>query len=175
MYAYNGNDPQDSANQKKVGESSTVTDSAGEYSLEYTGVGIDGVDIYLNGGNYCWAYFETNPSDKPMVNKSTEVNFQVLQIDGRLNVVLQNLTGQADSLFFRVDCDGVGAKGIYCCNYSFANYIPVGETDTIDFPVSADRFVPVYWGTSKFDGWDAPAVDSVFCPKDAITHIVISF
>lgn len=175
LNAYNCNDPQDSAIPKKVGESTTFTDSLGEYTLEYKGAGIDGVRIQLKGDSYCISYFETNPSDKPMVNKSQEVNFRVLQIDGRLNVILQNLTGQVDSLFFRVDCDGVGSKGIYCCNYNFANYIPLGQADTISFPVSADRFVPVYWGTSKFDGWDAPRVDSVFCAFGEATPIVISF
>jgi hypothetical protein len=175
MFASNGHEPRDSPNPKIVGEVSTLTDSTGGYALEYSGRGIDGVSLQLGQGIYCAEYFDVDKSQYPAANECKEVNMQVSEIDGRLNVILKNLTGLTDSLFLRVDCDGIGPKGIFCCEHHGLNTVPVGEADTIVFPVSADRFVPVYWGTSKFDGWDAPRVDSVFCAFGEATPIVISF
>lgn len=175
MFASNGHEPRDSPNPKIVGEVSTLTDSAGGYALEYTDVGIDGVSLRLGQGYFCAEYFDVEKSQIPAANECQEVNMTVSDIDGRLRVVLQNLTGMTEELFMRVDCDGIGPKGIFCCEHDFKNVLALGETDTIDFPVSADRFVPVYWGTSKFNDWNSPTVDSVFCPIGTSTHLVISF
>ncbi len=175
LNVYNGNEPRDSSNPKKVGDTSTKTGSNGEYALEYTDVGIDAVGLFLDNGEICYSYFGAVRSDKVKTNGSSEVNIQIDSIDGKLQLILQNLSGQSDKLYLRVDCDATGEKGYACCSINFNNTIPAGQSDTVTFRISAGRFVPVYWGETIFTGWNAPRVDSVFCPRNQTTPMVISF
>jgi hypothetical protein len=175
LYVYDGNEPHDSANPKKVGESTDVTDVNGEYALEYSGTGIDKVGLYLDDGYGCSSFFGSVWSDKPQPNRSREVNIQVDPVDGKIELVLQNQSGISNNVYLRVDCDATGEKGYYCCNYAFENTILPGQSDTVQFNVSAGRFVPVYWGEQQFAGWNSPHVDSVFCPRGQTTPLVIKF
>ena len=175
LNVYNGNEPRDSSDPKKVGDTSINTDANGEYALEYSGVGIDGASLWLDGGGFCTSFFDADFSDKVKTNGSSEVNIQIDSIDGNLQLILQNLSGQSDKLYLRVDCDATGEKGYACCSFNFNNTIPAGQSDTVTFRISAGRFVPVYWGETIFTGWNAPRVDSVFCQRNQTTPMVISF
>lgn len=172
---YNGHDPQDSSNPKKVGTSSTLTGPDGEYTLELSGKGIDEAGLQLDEGRLCFSYFEAYRSDNVVENEAREVNIQIDSIDGRLQLVLENETGQFPKLYVRVDCDATGDKGIYCCNTNVENSLSAGQTTSHEFPVSANRYVWVYWGTDPFTGWNAPAIDSVYCPRGQTTPFVIKF
>ena len=175
LYVSNGNEPRDSSNPKIVGESSTTTNSNGEYALEYSGIGIDGAWLEINESLYCYAHFEEFRSGGVVTNKSSEVDIQIDSADGRIRLLLQNQSGLSEKIFVRVDCDATGPKGHTCCNRDVENNIQPGQSETLSFSVSADRFVPVYWGTSQFSGWNAPHVDSVYCPRGQTTWLLLSF
>lgn len=175
LHVYNGHEPRDSSNPKKVGQSSTHTNSNGEYALECSGVGIDDASLELDNGNFCYAYFMAFLSDQVKPNASREVNIEIDSVDGRLHLILQNQTGQFEQLFVKVDCDATGDKGNYCCSNKFKYALVAGASDTLQFLVSAGRYVPFYWGTSEFTAWNSPNVDSVFCPRGVTTTFTLSF
>lgn len=174
LYAYNGNEPRDSSNPKKVGEANTVTDASGNYALEYSDSGIDDVDLYVDYGKFCFDYFDEKRSANPRPNNSTEVNIQIDSIDADLYIDLQNLSGQSDKAFVRVRCN-VLEDTAPCCNYGQGTPVVPGGSASLHFRVSSSRKVPVYWSTSSFSGWNAPHIDSVYCPRNTKTTWTIQF
>ena len=177
LWAYNGHDPHDSVNPKKVGETITQTDSEGEYAVEYSGRGIDLVRLEVGNSaqGFCYNYFDIKYSEFPEANHCAESNIVVDQITGHINLQLDHQSAGSDSLFVRVDCDFLNKKGTVCCDYIFENKISVGEPKSMNLPVTAGRFVYIYWGQSRFDNWDAPSIDSVYCEPTMITPFHISF
>lgn len=173
LNAYNGV-IHDSSIAKKVGESIVMTNEKGEFTVEYTGKGIDQIGLWLGGG-YSVSHFDVEYSASPESNECTETNIIYDAIDGRLNVGLAHLSSPSDSLYFRVDCDFLGDKGTACCNIYFANKLAAGETQTIGFPVTAGRYVYVYWGTTYFKSWNAPNIDSVYCETGKTTDFIIQY
>ena len=172
---YNGNEPKDSANPKKVGAAVSTTGPNGEYALEISGSGIDGASLSLRDGVLCSAFFDAKYSDQVAANAAREVNIQVDSIDGTLQLVLDNQSGLSDRVYVRVDCDQIAPKGYACCNHDFENLLSAGQSNTLNFGVSAGRYVSVYWGESTFPNWDAPHIDSVFCPRGQVTQWKLSF
>jgi hypothetical protein len=168
LFAYNGNEPRDSANPKKVGEAQTTTNTNGEYTLTYNGKGIDKVGL-LVGGGYNVTHFDLQYSESPEPNHCTENNIVVDQITGFVDVELDHQFSPVDSLYFRVDCDILNEKGTACCNRSFENKLATGETRTVKIPVTAGRYVYIYSSPTRFRNWDTPRVDSVFCDPDKTT------
>jgi len=174
LTAYNGHEPQDSANPKEVGQSTAATNEKGEYSVEYGGVGIDEVGLSLGSG-YCITHFETDFSDRPVANRSREVNIVLDEITGDLDVELEHQIAASDSVFFKVDCDVLGVQGTACCNRSFENVLAIGEHKTVNIPVSAGRLVYIYWDLKKFSNWNASRIDSVYCTPGETAHFKLTY
>ena len=174
LNGYKGNEPHDSSNPKLVDSISTVTNEKGEFALELSKTRLDDAGLFLGTG-YCYSHFGETYSNPIKANKSVETEIKIDPLNGRLDIFLQNQTAAFGTLFLEVDCDVLdGDKGSACCHQHFENLLDAGQIDTLHFRVTAGRFVKVYWGTTKFNNWNSPRVDSVFCEIGATTSMAIN-
>jgi hypothetical protein len=175
LTAYKGYE-HDSANRKFDGRSSTTTDNSGKYSLEFTDSGIDyiGISIGLDVGCYYDFFNELVGSGSLRAGCSNEYNIKTIPIDGHLRIRLKNTTGQADTVYCGIDSDGQGyAKAL--CAKRLTLPIAAGQTTSFNTGIAGDQYIKIYWGTTDFLKWDAPRVDSVYCPRNDTTLLDLGF
>jgi hypothetical protein len=165
LNVYDGHNPRDSNNPKLAGSTTTRTDKDGFYSLEYKEKGIDNASLWLDAGRLCTNFFEEIRSDNIEVNGHSKIDIQIDSIDASLEVLLSNTTATSRTIFLSVDCDAVPPKGVYCCGSISKIDLNVQESKTIQYKISGNRPVGIYWGDTSFTNWAAPHVDSLYCPS----------
>jgi hypothetical protein len=157
-----------------VGSVDGTSDATGKYTVVYTG-SIDNIEFTLLDQDICTKYYDGYLSRTPVVNQYNEVNIQVDPIDGELDLKLQNMSGTSDKVYVGVDCDGVGEIGFYCCGNSTEQKVTSGQMLTPTYGVSGDRYVKIYWGLTPYTKWNSEHIDSVYCPRGAVTDFVLKF
>lgn len=152
---------------------STVSNALGNYEIvipaEYT---FSLIEVYESG------YLpKVDPADgiSIKVGDINTVDVELIPNDAFLKLIVNNNTGQHDSIYISIYNKTVFSEGLGLEGPVYPVVLLFGNTFNEIFAFPSEENADIYWSFDKFIFPNAPFNDSIFLPSGDTTEFVISF
>ncbi len=111
--------------------------------------------------------------------EANDVSISLIPLDGRLNLIIENSTGQFDSIYVKIYSPSVYSEATITKGsvnlHRDTPAIESGEVQTFNVWIASEEYAHIYWGFSPITNLTlAPFHDSIYITKNDTTHYLLS-